>query len=362
MKKFTYLSILMLLEMAVMLPQVLKAAAAIGTHVTSFGTYDFSGKHFCILSNMENISSDDVEFKEYAKYISYAFQIKGGIEVPSQSEKVEVCILLSYDIKDASYIRTVSEPVWGNTSVSSVTTSTDFLGNPRYNYHYNRGVVGYTQSEQKVNLYNRYIDLFAYEISTKEGAEHKMVWKAYVKSQGSWDNLYKVFPAMTYTMFDYIGTTIADGFKKVNDEQYSCSYYYDIRYEMFKEKNPQLKNLVFHGRFWGKNAGVEYIYFNSNSTVVRIILSAKKKLFKNTYIESNHQKYYCKTVKNCSGRELPMDNNEVFFNKQKYSSAYFELFFPSLPGDVQVVDIISQKKENESSKDDIVIKNIHLKN
>ena len=82
MKKLYFLSTMMLIVMATMLPQVLKAGWGITTHVTSFGTYDFSGKHFCILSNMENISSDDVEFKEYAKYISYSFQIKGGIEVP----------------------------------------------------------------------------------------------------------------------------------------------------------------------------------------------------------------------------------------------------------------------------------------
>lgn len=233
----------------------------------------------------------------------------------------------------------------------SVTSTTNSLWT-QYNYHYDYGVVGYTQSEQKVNLYNRYIDLFAYEISRNEGAELKMVWKAYVKSQGYLDNLYKVFPAMTYTLSDYIGTTTADGWRKVYDDvQNSCSDYYDIAYIMFKERNLHSKNLVLlRPSFVGNKVGIKYICYDSNSTFVRIYLRGKTKWFKNVFIESNYQKYYCEAVKTCSGIELPMDNN--VFNKYWV----LDFYFPPLPEDANVIDIISQKKENKSSKDDIVIR------
>ena len=103
MKRFTFMSLVLLLVMATTSLLSLHAQTE-ETHVTSFGTYNFAGKHFCILSNMENISSEDVEFKEYARYISYVFQMRGGIEVSPQSQEAEVCILMSYDIKDASYL------------------------------------------------------------------------------------------------------------------------------------------------------------------------------------------------------------------------------------------------------------------
>lgn len=372
MKKLYFLSTMMLIVMATMLPQVLKAGWGITTHVTSFGTYDFSGKHFCILSNMENISSDDVEFKEYAKYISYSFQIKGGIEVPSQSEKVEVCILLSYDIKDASYIRTVSEPVWGNTSVSSVTTSKDFKGNPRYNYHYNFGVVGYTQSEQKVNLYNRYIDLFAYEISTKEGAEQKMIWKAYVKSQGSSDNLYEIFPAMAYSLEKYIGTTTADGVVNI-DNRDRWAY----RYQLFEKGLLHLKNTTL-GKFCNKknknngNGCVLYIIKTKKYTRVCIYFSRRSRLFKDFYIEYNHQKYPLKAINNSSEISLDSDmpnsnihisdnpNNVIYKTRNWYD--ILDLYFPPLPEDANVIDLISQKRSDKRSNEDFVWKGIQLKN
>ena len=373
MKKFYLLSILLLLTMA-SLPQMLKAR--ITTNVTSFGTYDFSGKHFCILSYVENISSDDVEFKEYAKYISYAFQLKGGIEVSPQSDEAEICILLSYDIKDASYIRTVSEPVWGQTTVSSVTAHKNLSGGTSYDYSYNRGVVGYKQSEQKVNLFVRYIDLFVYELPTDKNAEHKMVWKAYAKSEGSRDNLYYVFPAMAYSLTDYIGITTANGYKKVSDEN-NIYEKIDIYYKLFEQgklhrKNittGPLRNIVQNPKKSGTRANIIYIVKNRKSTVICVYLYGKTKLFRNTYIEYDHQKYPLKAMKrgnaiDGSTTAIPISDNQnnVIYNTKRWLYGYFMLYFPPLPENAYVIDILSTKSNDKKSSEDLIWKEIQLRN
>lgn len=374
MKKLYLLSTLMLvMMMVVMIPQKL-SATSFTTNVTSFGTYDFSGKHFCILSYVENISSDDVEFKEYAKYISYAFQLKGGIEVSPQSEEAEICILLSYDIKDASYIRTVSEPVWGQTTVSSVTAHENLSGGTSYDYSYNRGVVGYKQSEQKVNLFVRYIDLFVYELPTDKNAEHKMVWKAYAKSEGYRDNLYYVFPAMAYSLTDYIGITTAR-YKKVSDKD--RIYEDNIYYKLFEQgklhrKNITtcpLRNIVQNPKKNGTRADIIYIVKNRKSTVICVYLYGKTKLFRNTYIEYDHQKYPLKAMKrgnaiDGSTTAIPISDNQnnVIYNTKRWLYGYFMLYFPPLPENAYVIDILSNKSNDKKSSEDLIWKEIQLRN
>lgn len=342
----------------ILLPQNVNAEYYITTQVTSFGTYDFRDKHFCILSNMENISSDDVEFKEYAKYISYAFQMKGGVEVSPESDKADICILLSYDIKDASYIRTVSEPVWGKTSVSSVTAHTNSSGT-HYDYHYNRGIVGYKQSDKKVDLFIRYIDLFVYELSHNKDVADKMIWKAYVKSEGSGDNLFEVFPTMVCTLSKYIGKTIAKNYDKGLGTN-------DLIVKLFEQGILHLKSTTWletkptnAPRKW--NTLIYYIEKTSTQTIVHALWA--EKVFKNTYIEVNGQKYPCTAISNPkSGGVIPISeksNNVLFKINLRY---YLDLYFPPLPEDAIIIDVVSQKKKDILSKKDYKWEGIRLRN
>ena len=312
MKKIL-LSTLMLFVMTAMLPMNLKAQTN-EIHVTSFGSYDFSGKHFCILSNMENISSDDIEFKEYAKYISYVFQMKGGIEVSPESDKAEVFILMSYDSKDASYIRTISEPVWGQTNVSSVTATPNRLGGVNYNYHYNYGVVDYVPSQQFVNSSNMYIDLFAYTATNSVSTGHKLVWKAYVKSNGSDDNLYRTFPAMALASYEAIGNTSEDVCESMNSLAF-VSGAITLKEGNLSERNYTYKPSVENGNkkisspmFYGcpeNTYRILAINKGSNETIVTLEVSWKYfkdnwywnnlwfKITNNTYIKYGGERYKC---------------------------------------------------------------------
>lgn len=365
MKIRYFLSTLMLFVMALILPLSLKAQK-VETHVTSFGTYDFSGKHFCILSNMENISSDDLEFKEYAKYISYAFQMKGGIEVSSQSEEVEVCVLLSYDLKDASYVRTISEPVWGKTGVRSVTSTTNSLGT-QYYYHYDYGVVGYNQTEKKIDLYNGYIDLFVYEISTKDDDGQKMIWKANAKSEGKFNNLFKIFPCMVFTLYNSIGWPTEDDWARFSTDDWSVN--------AFKQGEYNSKNVTFlpateSERYITSYAADEAIFsiwqVSRNTDFTRIIISIlpryKIKLYKNTYIKYNGKEF---KWENAFFLDKNGDCERSFSMGKRQIALYWDYLcidFPPLPEDVYVFDLISQKKKDKTSKDDLIWKGIQLRN
>lgn len=387
MKKLYFLSTLMLFVMVAFLPQGLNAQTE-ETHVTSFGTYNFAGKHFCILSNMENVSSEDVEFKEYARYISYVFLMKGGIEVSPQSQEAEVCILMSYDIKDASYVRTVSEPVWGQTTVSSVTASKNFLGGTDYNYHYNYGVVNYTQSQHLVNSYNRYIDLFAYELSSNENDQQKMIWKGYAKSNGRENNLFKAFPGMALTFYNAIGRTAEDTWLNNSNLVYytvvdlfksgqfckKTSTYLPYVENGWEKTNPEAVVSFFnvnpHNRFYPwviqKNPSNTIVIFSINwDKMVDSWYRANvwHKFPKNIYIQYNGEKYECLYAENLNrqrfklGKIYKAKGNEVY-----NGSTIAYLIFPPLPADAKVIDIICQKQQNNSSKDDIAWKGIHLRN
>lgn len=360
MKKLSLLSILMLVMMAVILPMKLKATNYVT--VTSFGTYDFSGKKFCILSNMENMPSDDVEFKEYAKYISYAFQMKDAIEVSSQSDEVEICVLMSFDVQDASYIRTVSQPVWGRTSISSVSARTTSSGTT-YDYHYNYGVVDYKQKSEKVGKYIHYIDLFVYEIN-KDGTSEKMVWKASLETSYYKENLPELFPEMAFHLYNFIGKTLR---KEALTPNKGLSYF---KNGVFARKdvtyNPYIENGCEQGSFevWMviQNDQKTSVFFSYKYYGYRKI----KCLLKDAYIYYHGQKYFfTRLVRTRSFSEEFYEPNEDNYEDlrigEKTWERAFRIDFPALPKDANVFDFISQKKAQKSSKDDLIWRGIHLK-
>ncbi len=368
--KNCFFSKVIVIVLTVAFPHMLRAVT-IETHVNSFGTYNFSGKHFCILSNMENVSNDDVEFKEYAKYISYAFQMRGGIEVTPQSDSAEVCILLGYDIKDASYTRTVSEPVWGRTDVSSVTARNNSSGT-KYYYNYHYGVVDYKQTQQRVNKFNRYIDLFVYEISSNDREKQKMVWKAHAKSEGSEDNLFKVFPFMATTLYNVIGETNVDyWFRIPADDMFAYGFMKGYFLGRNNTLNPEVDNGIEQtsyekGRddYWlglvKKTDSLTLVVLELNWSRDDEDLDTYYMLYENTYISWNGKEYKCIGAENLDNEErIKLGKNNVA--KSSTRRVYLALHFPPLPEEADVIDIISQKKKERSSAD-IVWKGVQLRN
>lgn len=88
------------------------------TRVDHFGDYDVKGKTFYFESGDESVSSNDVEFKEYAGYYAENLRIKGAKET-TDKENADICILMNYCITDESYQETIPVPDFGKTTIAS---------------------------------------------------------------------------------------------------------------------------------------------------------------------------------------------------------------------------------------------------
>lgn len=159
-------------------------------NINSFGTYDMSGKSYYIESCMDNLPSNDLEFKEYASYIDMVMKTKGAIRCDNHN-LADMVILMHFDITDESYLINVPKPY------GSETTRTDSY----YNYSY--GITGYHNVTKKVDNYHSVINLFAYDNKQIETPE--MLWKTSISSEGSVSDYRIVFPYLAFSTIPYIG-------------------------------------------------------------------------------------------------------------------------------------------------------------
>ncbi|GHU63707.1 hypothetical protein FACS1894123_07020 [Bacteroidia bacterium] len=204
------------------------------TSVNSYGNYNLQGKTFYIESGDNNVSSNDVEFKEYADYVSKAL-IFAGAKKTYDKKNADMCILVTYGISDESYTETIPMPIWGQTGISSIRTtsntttsaqgsvygssygSASVAGNSIYGSTYGSvygsakgnsttstttnvtpsyGITGYTSFDRRVMQYRRVLNVYAYE--NKQTVESSMLWKTNMVSDGRSNNLREILPAMAF--------------------------------------------------------------------------------------------------------------------------------------------------------------------
>lgn len=205
-------------------------------NINSFGTYDMSGKSYYIESCMDNLPTNDLEFKEYASYIDMVMKTKGAIRCDNHS-LADIVILMHFDITDESYLINVPKPIFGQylSSITSTSTSNGSVNldgfsnsqgwvdadgyytrgygnvnaygsettrtNSYYNYSY--GITGYHNVTKKVDNYHSVINLFAYDNKQIETPE--MLWKMSISSEGSVSDYRTVFPYLAFSTIPYIG-------------------------------------------------------------------------------------------------------------------------------------------------------------
>lgn len=208
------------------------------TEFSSFGDYDMSGKTFYVESGNPEVSNKDPEFKYYAGVITQILLLNKAIPTDKFVD-AEVCILLDYGISDESYIATRSIPIWGQTGISSITTTSNTRsrtygtvngsattygsssGATTYgtasgstygsgtttttqNYNYNYGVTGFHDQSYKVEEFRRVLNLYAYDNKQRQG-EPVVLWKLNATSDGSSRDLSSVFLYMAYAVQNYCG-------------------------------------------------------------------------------------------------------------------------------------------------------------
>jgi len=166
-----------------------------------------------ILPLDQNISQNDLQFQEFSKYVKNALAANGFTVVNSFNE-AEAVVFLFYGIGDPQqHIQTVTVPTWGQTGISSSTTSgtissfgntSIFKGTTTYEPEY--GITGTQTITKSYVSYFRYAYLVAYDIHHFIQTEEMLqVWSTEISSTGSSGDLRRVFPVMIAAAAPYIG-------------------------------------------------------------------------------------------------------------------------------------------------------------
>ena len=191
----------------------------------------FNDRKYFIAPGMKDVNQGDLQFNEYSAYVKRALEQK-GFNVVDRQEDADAVIFLSYGVgnpveRNISF----SLPVFGQTGIASSSTigSAYSFGNTANlrattTYTPSYGIVGSSEHQLSIVLYNRYITLDTYDLvkmrKTKESIE---IWKTAITSKGRNDDLRYVFPALITAAIPYIGedtgqrvrVTIKDGDKRI---------------------------------------------------------------------------------------------------------------------------------------------------
>ena len=161
------------------------------------------------------INKEDLQFKEFHKLISSIMRSK-GYNVVDSIQSANIIILFNYGISNPlTKVYNTSVPVWGQTRISSTTTSDTVSANPysnNLNYKLsteqtpNYVVSGYRSEQHTIESYTRYLNLVAYDFEyLKLHNKEKRIWQTEISSTGYSNDLRAVFPYMLIASRLFIG-------------------------------------------------------------------------------------------------------------------------------------------------------------
>lgn len=170
-----------------------------------------SAMTYVIGSGDRQVSSGDLQFREYASQIEKVLAEKGYVKVQNPDDAA-ILVALTYGIsgpKDNTV--SYSMPVFGQTGVASSTTygrvgaggtfSGTTFNTPSF------GVTGYMPVSENFTTYNRHFIATAFDISaSKLRGQDVQLWQTTVTSTGSSNDLRRVFPYMVYAARPYLGS------------------------------------------------------------------------------------------------------------------------------------------------------------
>jgi len=171
-------------------PRMFGYDARFFVYVNSFAASDASlkGKNFFIISGMQNVSDNDLEFLSVARYVENALAKKGYVRA-NNIKNADILIRLGYGI--------------GNPQTTSDTVITS------HGYSYPVGWMWFTVPPQtqtvKTTTYMRNLILEAYDLKDKE--RKSQLWKTTVKSEGSSSDLHRVLAYMVAASSEYFGSS-----------------------------------------------------------------------------------------------------------------------------------------------------------
>lgn len=300
--------------------------------INSFGEYDMQGKTFVIIPASERTDPTDLEFREYSSLICKALATAGAKESAIEKD-ADVCILMHYEITDHSYVESISIPIWGETGIRSVTTSTyaTSLGitsttsvNPSY------GITGSSELEWKVSRYMSVINLYAYD--NKETTKPLMLWKTNIVCHSPLKDIRKTIPPMSYVAMEGISSNVSD------------SYYirlphssFDV-FKSFKIRGNNIYPAPFVENFLTSELKVVSVEKTSNETVVTFFKTRNMDVLR---ISPNI------TLQYSDSKLLPIRAENIKLGKKirNGKNMLFSIHFPAIPADVKNIVITEEFDE-----------------
>jgi hypothetical protein len=172
-----------------------------------------TGRTYWLLSAKENVSAEDLEFREYATYLRNGLG-RAGFTQSASLEQADLAIFVGYGIGDTKeHYYSYSLPVYGQTgggsynfsatthsSYGSATTYGTATQTPQY------GVVGSQQFSGTAVTHLRFLLVDALDMKTLRGDKKNIsVWRTEVMSRGTSGDLRRVFPIMVAAATPYFG-------------------------------------------------------------------------------------------------------------------------------------------------------------
>jgi hypothetical protein len=310
----------------------------ISVSINSFGTYDMRGATFVIDSGDSSLSTQDVEFGEYTRLLSRALCAQGAVEIKSRNA-ADVIVLLNYGVTGTSYKEVVPTPVWGQTGITTstvvdkridttkgksdrATTRTEVSITPTY------GVTGYSNVERTVTMYNKYMNIYAYE--NRDPSSAKMLWKTNLSSQDTSDELREVIPYLVYCGSQFFGRSAGE--KKL------CYTFTDgEEFRRWSDPNSSTST-IFYPRFACATVdpasfAISRIDRRANETAIEItVFAVTEKLYcsRDMFIEFNDEK---RRVRTAEGITL----GQTITRADKIRR--FTLIFPPIPDSVTTINL-----------------------
>ena len=201
---------------------------------------------YVLLPGNDGVTIDDLQFQEYASYLTRALNHQGFI-LANKAENADIAIVLSYGIGDPQTLyRTYTLPVWGKTGAfSSHTygTATSFGDVAKYSgtttYTPEYGVVGYKTGVETKTVYVRNAVITAYDFKEFKTSNKQIeLWRTTLSSTGPSGDLREAFPFLISASVPYLG--INSG-KRVSIDVYDNDDMFRlIRGESTKTDDPQM--------------------------------------------------------------------------------------------------------------------------
>ncbi len=310
------------------LTATMASAMYITATYNTFGTYDFTGKHFYIIPADPEISPKDLEFKEYAQFVSALFKSSGAIEAQDPA-LAEVCVMINYRLTDHSYVEVVPVPirdVVGKVLKTEHTPDRGVVTTAENIY----GTVGYEDKVKEVRDFRRVLNIYAFDNLDYED-DPDMLWKCNIISDGSTNSLQYALPAMVYQIINHAGERISKTASVTIDAEWGG-------YKAFMKAMDNYPNALFPFFTMEPNARINYIVRDRNlfRVTVREAGPGKRYIAKDTYLWADGISYPLVSV------EYAKWDGTTRFKKDEVS--FYNLIFQGVPEDVKTFDIVSPDK------------------